>query len=328
MSQNTTRRPKRRRSDRGESPNSAIIVNQPMVRNFSTGGGHGPEDTLIEGDDKIVDQEVAGLPAGELQSDRQAASGDAGSGAAAATRARRMYATRVLLPEHAVLQDAGQPASSRDGEVDRHFQGGEDAGSGVHPDAGNAPKTYPMPEELFFQGEVVAIVAAETEDQAEDAIVRDRGGVRNSSFGHEPAAGHGAEPAGPEQQATGEGTSSRRLVDWGDVDKASRRRTWSRSSATSSTAAIPFPFQPLGCVAKWDGDKLTMWGMTQRTYSTRRLAKSRDRSRQSRLRTSYDRQMVTGTRFATSTSGMAERSAERSERCDRSSIPGSRTSRK
>ncbi len=36
--------------------------------------------------------------------------------------------------------------------------------------AGNAPKTYPIPTELFFQGEVVAIVAAETEDQAEDAV--------------------------------------------------------------------------------------------------------------------------------------------------------------
>jgi hypothetical protein len=27
-------------------PDSTIIVNQPMVRTFSTGGGHGPEDTL------------------------------------------------------------------------------------------------------------------------------------------------------------------------------------------------------------------------------------------------------------------------------------------
>ena len=31
-----------------------IIVNQPIVRNFSTGGGHGPEDVLVEGDNKIV----------------------------------------------------------------------------------------------------------------------------------------------------------------------------------------------------------------------------------------------------------------------------------
>src|SRR5437016_4485264 len=34
----------------------------------------------------------------------------------------------------------------------------------------NAPSTYKMPQELNFQGEMVAIVVAETEDLAEDAI--------------------------------------------------------------------------------------------------------------------------------------------------------------
>src|SRR5436853_7619489 len=41
---------------------SAIIVNQPMVRNFSTGGGHLPGDTLVEGDDKIVTKKWQGYP--------------------------------------------------------------------------------------------------------------------------------------------------------------------------------------------------------------------------------------------------------------------------
>ena len=35
-------------------PHNAIVIDLPMVRNFSTGGGHGPEDTLTEGDEKIV----------------------------------------------------------------------------------------------------------------------------------------------------------------------------------------------------------------------------------------------------------------------------------
>src|ERR1700733_1743593 len=35
-------------------PSTIIIVNQPMVRDFSTGGGHLPGDTLIEGDATIV----------------------------------------------------------------------------------------------------------------------------------------------------------------------------------------------------------------------------------------------------------------------------------
>ena len=33
---------------------SVIVIEQPMVRDYSTGGGHGPEDTLVEGDDRIV----------------------------------------------------------------------------------------------------------------------------------------------------------------------------------------------------------------------------------------------------------------------------------
>ena len=35
-------------------PHSVVVINQPMVRNFSTGGGHLPGDTIVEGDAKIV----------------------------------------------------------------------------------------------------------------------------------------------------------------------------------------------------------------------------------------------------------------------------------
>src|SRR5688572_10948536 len=38
------------------------IVSQPAVRDFSTGGGHGPEDTLTEGDNKFVIKKWQGYP--------------------------------------------------------------------------------------------------------------------------------------------------------------------------------------------------------------------------------------------------------------------------
>ena len=41
---------------------SVIVIEQPMVRDYSTGGGHGPEDTLVEGDDRIVTQKWQGYP--------------------------------------------------------------------------------------------------------------------------------------------------------------------------------------------------------------------------------------------------------------------------
>src|SRR5436309_6486477 len=43
-------------------PRSSIVIRQPMVRNFSTGGGHLPGDTLVEGDEKIVTKKWQGYP--------------------------------------------------------------------------------------------------------------------------------------------------------------------------------------------------------------------------------------------------------------------------
>ena len=61
MSQN--QRPKTKLEVRTES---VIQVKLPMVRNFSTGGGHGPEDTLVEGDLGIVTKKWQGYPPANL----------------------------------------------------------------------------------------------------------------------------------------------------------------------------------------------------------------------------------------------------------------------
>ena len=43
-------------------PSTIIMVNQPMVRDFSTGGGHHAGDTIVEGDEKIVTRKWQGYP--------------------------------------------------------------------------------------------------------------------------------------------------------------------------------------------------------------------------------------------------------------------------
>ncbi len=65
-------------------PDNCIIIDQPAVRTFSTGGGHGPEDTLVEGDEKLVTRKWQGYPPRESQPHRQAASAHARSGDTAA----------------------------------------------------------------------------------------------------------------------------------------------------------------------------------------------------------------------------------------------------
>src|SRR2546425_13051230 len=41
---------------------STIVIRQPTVRNFSTGGGHLPGDVIIEGDQKNVTKKRQGYP--------------------------------------------------------------------------------------------------------------------------------------------------------------------------------------------------------------------------------------------------------------------------
>src|SRR5947199_1956426 len=63
MSQNP-QRPKLKIEPKLES---TIVIRQPTVRNFSTGGGHLPGDVIIEGDQKIVTKKWQGYPPESLK---------------------------------------------------------------------------------------------------------------------------------------------------------------------------------------------------------------------------------------------------------------------
>jgi hypothetical protein len=155
-------------------PENCMIVNQPVVRNFSTGGGHGPEDTLVEGDLKLVTRKWQGYPPDKCNI--------IGKSFAAMPEVmlprftgKALYATRVVLPNMLYCK-ARQPASPGEGEVDRHFQGGEDAGRGVHIDVREWPKNVSDNDAPGLPGRGCG-----------DRGGRDRG-----------ATGHGPEPTGPE----------------------------------------------------------------------------------------------------------------------------------
>src|SRR5438552_16492640 len=148
---------------------SVIQVKLPMVRNFSTGGGHGPEDVLIEGDRKIVTKKWQGYPPENLN---VVGKPNPPMPEVAIPRftGKAEYATRVWFPNmlFAKLLTSPHPHA----RVRRLDASKAEKMPGVAyiltPE--KAPKTYPLPAELFFQGDVVAIVAAETEDLAEDAV--------------------------------------------------------------------------------------------------------------------------------------------------------------
>src|SRR5437762_2281394 len=112
MKQQNTRGPAAPKAKIEPTMESVIQVKLPMVRNFSTGGGHGPEDTIVEGDQKVVTKKWQGYapqnlnvvgkpmpPLPEVAINRYTGKAD--------------YATRILFPNmlHARFLTSPHPHS-------------------------------------------------------------------------------------------------------------------------------------------------------------------------------------------------------------------------
>src|SRR3989441_635608 len=235
--------------------NSAIIANQPMVRNFSTGGGHLPGDTLVEGDDKIVTKKWQGYPPENLN---VVGKPNPPMPEVAIPRftGKAEYATRVWFPNmlFAKLLTSPHPHA----RVRRLDASKAEKMPGVAyiltPE--KAPKTYPLPPELFFQGDVVAIVAAETEDLAEDAVE-----AIEVEYEVLPFAANLAQIMSPNAPDLSRGGGQRRgnlttsLAQYGDVENGFREADIVKAFTYYYAGAVVAPLQPCGSVAKWDGDR-------------------------------------------------------------------------
>src|SRR5207245_6235239 len=247
-------------------PELCVIVNQPMVRNYSTGGGHGPEDTLVEGDQKIVTKKWQGYPPQNLSliGKPHPALPEA---APPWFTGKAQYATRVLLPNMIFAKPLTNPHPRARVKTLDSSKAEKMTGVVYIMTPQNAPKTYPLPAELFFQGEIVAIVAAETEDLAEDALAAIKVEYEVLPFAANLAQAMAPNP--PDLSSKERGNIAQTLYQWGDVDKAFAQADIVKEFTYSYAGAIPFPLQPLGGIAKWDGDKLTVWGMGQGVHQQR-----------------------------------------------------------
>ncbi len=126
------------------STHSVITINQPMVRDYSTGGGHGPQDTLVEGDDRIVTKKWQGYPPVNLN---VVGKPNAPLPEVAIPRflGTAMYATRMQFPNmlHCKFLVSPHPRS--------RLRGIDVSAAEKMPGVAyiltnrNAPKTFPMP---------------------------------------------------------------------------------------------------------------------------------------------------------------------------------------
>jgi CO/xanthine dehydrogenase Mo-binding subunit len=261
MSQNP-QKPKKRIE---ASPHKAIVIDQPMVRTFSTGGGHGPEDTLVEGDEKIVTKKWQGYPPQNLNVIGKPFP-PMPEVAIARYLGKAEYATRINFPNQTWIKVVPNPhPRARIRRLDAS-KAEKMPGVAYVLTASNAPRTYPFPEELFFQGEIVAMVAADTEDLAEDAVAMID--VEYDVLPHASTIEQIMSSNAPDLR-NGRPKAVLANSQYGDVEKGFAEADIVKEFTYRWSGAIPVPIQPGGGVAKWDGDKLTFYGFGQGIYPQR-----------------------------------------------------------
>jgi CO/xanthine dehydrogenase Mo-binding subunit len=256
------------------------IISQPMVRNFSTGGGHGPGDTLIEGDAKIVTRKWQGHPPENLRMIgkpqtplRQVVE--------ARYTGRAEFATRVVLPD--MLYTKFLRCFDPRATIVRLDTSRAEKMPGVAYilTYKNAPAINPMPHQMTMQGDIVAIVAADTEDMAEDAVDAIEvdykvlpyiGSLTSAESGDAPdlREGKGSLLQVPPNHPN---YHPRATAVWrhGDVQKGFAESAIVKEFTYYYGGGRVIPMQPFSGVAAWEGDKLTFWGHGQDIYPSRKL---------------------------------------------------------
>jgi CO/xanthine dehydrogenase Mo-binding subunit/aerobic-type carbon monoxide dehydrogenase small subunit (CoxS/CutS family) len=269
-------------------PHSIVHIRQPMVRDFATHGGHASGDELIEGAKKTVTKKWQGYapenlnvigksmpPLAEVSLPRFTGKAEYAS----RVRFTNMLHARFLTCPHprARITSIDTSAAEKMPGV-AHILTYENAPA-LTPSKKDLPATVTtspngnrlvpeaLPRELNLQGEVVAIVAAETEDLADDAIATISVGYEVLPF--VSTLKDVMSPGAPDLR----GGKGNLIRTWesksGDVERGFAEADVVKEFEYHFAGAVSVPMQPSGSVAKWDGDRLTLWGMGQGIYPVR-----------------------------------------------------------
>lgn len=281
-------------------PESIVHIKMPMVRDYATAGGHLPGDELIEG--KTITRKWQGYPPENLNILGKSMPPLAEVAVPRFT-GKALYATRVWFPDmlyakfltcphpHARLKNVDTSAAEKMPGVRAILssQSGPKLQAAISVSTGGriigAPASSafrvvpePMPRELNLQGEVVAIVAADTEDQAEDgaeAIKVEYEVLPFASTLKDAMAANAPDLRGGKGNLLRHANSPKDFPNatWaeqqGDIDKGFSEADIIKEFTYQFAGGVSVPMQPSGSVAKWDGDRLTFWGMGQGIYPVR-----------------------------------------------------------
>ncbi|HEY6342600.1 MAG TPA: molybdopterin-dependent oxidoreductase [Bryobacteraceae bacterium] len=285
-------------------PASVVHVRMPMVRDYSTAGGHLAGNELIEGERKTITKKWQGYPPENLNVIGKPMPALAEVSLPRFT-GQAPYASRIWFRDmlyvkfltsphpHARLKNIDTSAAEKMPGVAHvlTYKNAPPPAPRRESDPSNllaSPTDLPepLPRELNLQGEVVALVAAETEDLAEDAAAAiqvdyeilpyaamlkeamaadapdlQSAAVGGAGSGRGNLLRHGASPA--------KFPGATWAQEHGDVDTGFAQADVVKEFTYPFVGGVSVPMQPSGSVAKWDGDRLTLWGMGQGLYPAR-----------------------------------------------------------
>ena len=281
-------------------PESVIHTRLPMVRDYSTFGGHLPGDQVIEG--QTITRKWQGYPPENLRVLGKPLPPMPEVSIPRFT-GKAQYASRVWFPNllYTKLLTSPHPRAritSLDTTAAEKMPGvahiltyknapqpkaAVSVSTGGRIVGSPAPASFrampdPLPRELNLQGEVVAIVAAETENLAQDAVDAIQVDYEVLPFA---STLNDAMAANAPDLGAGKGNLLRHAgspkefphATWaderGDIGKGFAQADLIKEFTYRFAGGVSVPLQPSGSVAKWDGDRLTFWGMGQGIYPVR-----------------------------------------------------------
>jgi CO/xanthine dehydrogenase Mo-binding subunit/aerobic-type carbon monoxide dehydrogenase small subunit (CoxS/CutS family) len=272
------------------TPASIVQVKLPMVRDFSTSGGHFAGDEVLEGARKTITKKWQGYPPENLNV--------LGKPMPALSEVsiprftgKAQYASRVWFPDllyvkfltcphpHARIKSIDITAAEKMPGVAHILTYRNAPKPNGTPYTGLRAMPEALPQELNLQGEAVALVAAETEDLAEDAAaaiqveyeVLPFASTLNATMAPDAADLRGGKGnLLRHRDSPSKFPNATWAAEQGDIEKGFAEADVIKEFTYHFAGGVSVPMQPSGSVAKWDGDKLTLWGMGQGIYPPRR----------------------------------------------------------
>ena len=199
-------------------PENCIIVNQPDRAEFLDGRRAWPRAHSDRGRPEARDHQVAGLPSGQVQADRQAASGDAGGDAAAAHRQGACTPRAWYSPNMLYCKILGSPHPRASVKSMDTSEAEKMPGVAYILTSENGPKPYPMTDEPRIPGRSGRHRRRGNRRSGRRCGRGHPGRVRSSSVRLQPATGHGAESRRT-LAPRGRGNVVKSAFHWGDVEK-------------------------------------------------------------------------------------------------------------